>query len=149
MFGRCRQLRRQPGHERHECPGGCGCGHRACPKRRPRGQRRSSDIAAFRDRFTRSFVSSSTNADGEALVSNGNTATFGVTAFIGMDIDGDTLDAKAGDWIYAERGGNYIIAKIAGVNDEAGADFADSGSTTAPPKFIQPCAMTSLALARA
>ena len=80
--------------------------------------------ASFREVYTRNFVVSATATKGEALVSSNNSkpseAPDGTTDFVGMDKeDANSVDQdsslskiKAGDWIRAKVGNNYLIAKI-------------------------------------
>ena len=76
--------------------------------------------AAFRLGFTRSFVTTSQSANGEAFISTGNNpsatgAPAGITDYVGIDRDSDVTalgTVSVGDWVWAQRSDKHIIAKV-------------------------------------
>ena len=83
---------------------------------------------AFRDKFTRNFVSNVSN-NGEAIVSTDNNVPSGapstVTAFValkkqaadGTDQNAALAKIRVGDWLRAKLGDKYIITQIQHVNE--------------------------------
>ena len=75
--------------------------------------------------LSRTFVSSLTTDESEAITSVDNTASYGVQDFLGIDRDSDAslIDSvAAGDFIMLSVGTKYLVAEVAGVNMASGSD---------------------------